>query len=193
MTQPARIALVFFGIVAAAASSQAATSVVTATPANTFSPQTITIRIGDTVTWVNPDTSVHNVVSDTGVFSSGPVTAGPWTYSFAFTTAGSFGYHCSAHGAPGVGMFGTVVVLDSIELAHGSDMTEDLGGAPDRYRIGQQPLSSYEVVVDVLAGNAGLQLDRLAASGTTVIQSGVAVTPTIDMSQSLRWENTSAS
>jgi len=193
MTQPARIALVFFGIVAAAASSQAATSVVTATPANTFSPQTITIRIGDTVTWVNPDTSVHNVVSDTGVFSSGPVTAGPWTYSFAFTTAGSFGYHCSAHGAPGAGMFGTVVVLDSIELAHGSDMTEDLGGAPDRYRMGQQPLSSYEVVVDVLAGTAALQLDRLDASGTTVIQSGVAVTPTIDMSQSLRWENTSAS
>jgi len=145
------------------------------------------------VTWVNPDTSVHNVVSDTGVFSSGTVTAGPWTFSFAFTSAGSFGYHCSAHGAPGVGMFGTVIVLDSIELAHGSDMTEDLGGAPDRYRIGQQPYSSYEVVADALAGNPALQLDRTDATGSTIIQSGVAVTSTIDMSQSLRWENSTAS
>jgi hypothetical protein len=89
-------------------------------------------------------------------------------------------------------MFGTVIVLDSIELAHGSDMTEDLGGARDRYRIGQQPYSSYEVVVDALAGNPLLQLDRVDSTGTTVLQSGSPVTPTIDMSQSLRWENTTA-
>jgi hypothetical protein len=94
---------------------------------------------------------------------------------------------------PGGGMFGTVVVLDSIELAHGSDMTEDLGGAPDRYRIGQKPFSSYEVVVDALAGNPQLQLDRVDATGTTVIQSGSAVSATIDMTQSLRWQNSGAS
>ena len=90
-------------------------------------------------------------------------------------------------------MFGTVIVLDSIELAHGSNMTEDLGGAPDRYRIGQKPYSSYEVVVDALAGNPLLQLDRVDASGTTVIQSGAPVTNAIDMTQSLRWENATAS
>jgi hypothetical protein len=147
------------------------------------------------VTWINPDAGVHNVFSDDGgsTFTSGPATAGPWTYSFTFTAAGTIGYHCQLHGAPGVGMFGTVIVLDSIELAHGSDMTEDLGGAPDRYRIGQQPYSSYEVVVDALAGNPALQLDRVGATGTTVIQSGSPVTPTIDMTQSLRWQNTTAS
>jgi len=177
----------------ASADAPAATTVVSTTVANTFNPQTVTVRIGDTVTWNNPDTSIHNVFSDDGTtFSSGPAVAGPWTYSFTFTAAGNFGYHCQLHGAPGVGMFGTVVVLDSIELAHGSDMTEDLGGAPDRYRIGQQPYSSYEVVVDALAGNPALQLDRVDAAGTTVIQSGAPVTNTIDMSQSLRWENSTA-
>jgi plastocyanin len=192
MTQRLFIAILTLAAGLTAAAAGAATTVVTTTVLNTFDPETVTIRIGDTVTWNNPDAGFHNVVSDGGVFSSGPPVAGPWTYSITFTSAGSFGYHCSAHGAPGVGMFGTVIVLDSIELAHGSDMTEELGGAPDRYRIGQQPYSSYEVVVDPLAGNPALQLDRVNAAGTTVIQPGAAVTATIDMSQSLRWENSTA-
>jgi hypothetical protein len=89
-------------------------------------------------------------------------------------------------------MFGTIAVLDSIELAHGSDMAEDLAGAPDRYRIGQKPYSSYEVVVDALAGDAFLDLRRVDATGTTTIQVGEAVSATIDMSQSLRWQNSTA-
>ena len=72
-------------------------------------------------------------------------------------------------------------------------MSEDLGGAPDRYRIGQQPYSSYEVVVDALAGNPALLLERVDATGSNVLQTGAAVTNTIDMSQSLRWANTTAS
>ena len=195
MSQRSCIALLTLAAGLAAAGAQAATTVVTLdSVTNKFKPQTVTVRIGDTVRWENPDPGFHNVVSDDGTtFSSGSPAVGPWTYSFTFTAAGNFGYYCEVHGAPGFGMFGTVVVLDSIELAHGSDMIEDLGGAPDRYRLGQQPYSSYEVVVDALAGNPALQIDRTDATGTTVIQSGVPVTPTIDMSQSLRWENATAS
>jgi plastocyanin len=194
MFRRSSIALLTFVAGLAAAGADAATTFVSLAGNNVFTPQTVTIRVGDTVTWDNPDTAMHNVFSDDGItFSNGPPVAGPWTYSFTFTATGSFGYHCQLHGTPGTGMFGTVIVLDSIELAHGSDMTEDLGGAPDRYRIGQQPYSSYEVVIDALAGNPALQLDRVNATGTTVIQSGSPVTPTIDMTQSLRWENTTAS
>src|SRR5439155_17195735 len=127
MSQRAWIALLTLGAGLAAAGANAATAAVAVlTPSNTFSPQTVTVRIGDTVAWDNPDPSgVHNVVSDDGMtFSSGAAVAGPWTYSFTFTTAGTFGYHCTLHGAPNSGMFGTVIVLDSIELAHGSDITE---------------------------------------------------------------------
>ena len=195
MSQRSLVALAAASLTLAASGARAATTVVTAAaPNNTFSPQAVTVRIGDTVVWNNVN-GFHNVVSDPdgSIFYSGDPAIAPWSYSFTFTQAGTYGYHCQPHGAPGAGMFGTVIVLDSIELAHGSNMSEDLDGAPDRYRIGQKPYSSYEVVVDALAGNPLLQLDRVDASGTTVIQSGAPVTTAIDMTQSLRWENAAAS
>jgi plastocyanin len=181
------------GLAAGAAHAATAFVTVSNTPTNSFTPQTITIRVGDTVVWNNVAGS-HNVVSDPAgaLFTSGAVAVAPWTYSFTFTTTGTFGYHCQPHGSPGTGMFGTITVVDSFELAHGSDMNDDLAGAPDRYRFGQKPFSSYEVVVDALAGNPLLQLDRVDATGTAVIQTGTPVSTTIDMSQSLRWENSTA-
>jgi plastocyanin len=194
MSHRTLLALALFGMGLSVSAAQAATSVVTVTdtPDFQFLPQVVTIRVGDTVQWNNVS-GIHNVFSDTaGLFTSGSPAAAPWTYRFTFTTAGTFGYHCQPHGSPGAGMFGTVVVLDSIELAHGSDMIEDLGGAPDRYRIGQKPYSSYEVVVDALAGNPQLELQRVDATGTTTIQTGAPVSATIDMTQSLRWQNSTA-
>lgn len=180
-------------VCAAATPAVAATHTVTLTAANTFVPPVVTIRVGDTVTWVNPaGAGSHNIVSDGGLFSSGSA-AGAFTFSFAFGSAGTFGYHCQPHGSPGTGQFGTVIVIDAIEVMHGSDLVDDLGGAPDRYRIGQRPFSSYEVVVDAVAGDPQLGLTRLDASGTTALQSGTAVTAAIDHSQSLRWQNASAS
>ena len=192
MSRCSLIALVVLTAGFAADRAQAATAVVTVLP-NSFSPQVVTIRIGDTVTWNNPTAAAHNVVSDGGLFSSGGAALGPWTFSHTFGSAGTFGYHCQPHGSPGAGAFGTIIVLDAIELTHGSDMYEDLGGAPDRYRIGQRPYSSYEIVVDSLAGNPLLQLDRLDSSGTTIIQTGGPISAAIDMSQSLRWQNSTAS
>jgi plastocyanin len=176
-----------------ATQAAAATVTVTAnmTPVTNFSPEVVTIRAGDTVRFVNVD-GFHNVLSDDGTWTSGPAASAPWTYSRVFPVPGTFGYYCVPHGGPGTGMFGTVIVLDSIELGHGSQITEDLNGAPDRYRISQKPYSSYEVVVDPVAGDPSLQLDRLAGATTTVLQSGAAVS-TIDMTQSLRWENATSS
>lgn len=175
--------------------SEAANHVVTvnSTPTNTFSPQTLTVRMGDTVTWVNPTVGIHNVFSDDGAtFTSGSPAAGPWTYSFVFANTGTFGYHCQPHGSPGTGQSGTIVVIDAIEIAHGSDMVDDLNAVADRYRIGQRPYSSYEVAADVIAGAAGLRLARMDAS-LAELQSGTAVTGAINNSQSLRWQNNSAS
>jgi plastocyanin len=180
-------------LAAAAALASTADVTVTSLPANTFIPQVVTIRVGDSVRWTNTD-GIHNVFSDDGFsFTSGSPAAAPWTYTYVFTTAGTFGYHCQPHGSPGTGQSGTIVVLPAVELAHGSDLVEDLAGAPDLYRIGQKPYSSYEVVVDPAAGDPTLQVDRLDATGTVLIQAGQAVTATIDMVQSLRWENATAS
>lgn len=87
-----------------------------------FSPSTLTINAGDTVTFSEVSGS-HNVVSDTaGLFrcangcdgdgkgGNGNVAGNNWSVTIPFPTAGSFGYYCEAHGAPGVGMHGTIRV-----------------------------------------------------------------------------------
>jgi uncharacterized repeat protein (TIGR01451 family) len=72
------------------------------------------------------------------------------------------------------------------ELVHGSRLVESLaaiaGPAADTdvYRISQKPYSSYEVVVDEVAGDvatggSGPEVLLLAADGTTVVQPSAAV------------------
>jgi plastocyanin len=70
-----------------------------------FSPATITVAVNTTVVWTNKDGIAHTVTSDTDVFDSGNMAANA-TYSFTFTTAGTYPYHCTYH----PGMLGSVVV-----------------------------------------------------------------------------------
>jgi hypothetical protein len=88
---------------------------------------------------------------------------------------------------------GTIVEDDlrDNELAHGMSLTADLTGPlPVLYRIGQAPLSSYEIVLDAVSGDAvpGLTLDRVGADSTTVLQSSAPVGT--GSARSLRWQNT---
>ena len=61
-----------------------------------FSPATITVPVGTKVTWTNKDPATHTVTSDTGAFDSKNLTTGN-TFSFTFSQAGSFAYHCAIH------------------------------------------------------------------------------------------------
>jgi plastocyanin len=70
-----------------------------------YDPATITVHVGDTVTWTNKDSVNHTVTADNGEFSSDPLGQGA-TFSFTFTKAGSYPYHCTIHPY----MTGTVVV-----------------------------------------------------------------------------------
>jgi plastocyanin len=70
-----------------------------------FTPNTITISAGETVTWTNKDNVNHTVTSNTPLFDSGSLGNGT-TFSFTFPSAGTFNYHCSIH----AGMTGTVIV-----------------------------------------------------------------------------------
>lgn len=115
----ALIAAAFFSIAA-----QAKTVFVTVGGQNglAFSPQTIDIDAGDTVTFLNFG-GLHNVVADDGSFrcargcdndgrgGSGAASSQLWSVSIDFPNAGTVGYFCETHGAPGTGMFGTINVL----------------------------------------------------------------------------------
>lgn len=72
---------------------------------NAFSPSTITVDVNTTVKWTNKDGVVHTVTSDDGSFNSGSI-PNNGTFSYTFTTAGTFNYHCAVH----TGMTGIVKV-----------------------------------------------------------------------------------
>ena len=77
-----------------------------------FDPPSVTVKSGDTVTWINEDTTPHIVASDPhpthtdlpGLESSS-LSQGQ-SYSFTFVKTGTFGYHCHLHPT----MKGTVIV-----------------------------------------------------------------------------------
>ena|SRR5688572_5545568 len=81
---------------------------------NKFEPQTVTIKVGQTVTWKWNGGS-HNVVGGTNCaadtsankFRSGDVQSGG-TFDKKFDVAGTFDYFCEPHCS--VGMTGKVVV-----------------------------------------------------------------------------------
>ena len=82
-----------------------------------FDPKTITVNVGDTITWTNNDTAEHTAQADDGSFDSKDVGAGK-SSSITFAKAGTFAYYCKYHGGPnGAGMSGTVVVQDATQPA----------------------------------------------------------------------------
>jgi plastocyanin len=82
---------------------------------NSYSPATVTINAGDSVTWTNNGEAAHSVTSTDGLFDSSPNCPGNIddciqpgeNYTHTFNSVGSFDYYCRVHGFT---MAGTVVV-----------------------------------------------------------------------------------
>lgn len=71
-----------------------------------FSPSSLTIAKGTTVTWKNNDSVTHTATADGGSFNTGNIAAGATSGGVTFNTSGTFTYHCSIHTT----MHGTIVV-----------------------------------------------------------------------------------
>lgn len=68
---------------------------------NAFSPSSMTVPVGTTVTWVNKDSYNHTVTSGAsrtpdGKFDSGNL-GGNGTFSHKFDAAGTYNYYCKLH------------------------------------------------------------------------------------------------
>ena len=70
-----------------------------------FSPATLTVPVGTTITWTNDDGTLHTVTSTTKVFTSAGLDGGG-TFSYTFTSPGTYSYYCKLHPH----MTGTIVV-----------------------------------------------------------------------------------
>lgn len=62
----------------------------------TFGPDTLTVPVNSTVTWVNKDDLPHVIASSDGVFKSKALDTDD-KYSYTFTKAGTYAYYCSIH------------------------------------------------------------------------------------------------
>ena len=63
-----------------------------------FSPASLTVEVGDTVTWTNLDTAPHDVAVTNGPdhFHS-PLLSRGQSWSFTFGVSGSYAYVCTVH------------------------------------------------------------------------------------------------
>lgn len=139
-----------------------------------FTPGTITIHVGDTVTWVNNGPSAHTATANDGSFNTGVLQKGH-SGSHTFTKAGTFAYICSIHPF----MHGTVVVLADTTSTTTTPATTPTTSTPasttpasttpaptSTNTAGQLPLTGFAATAIVLAGllmtGVGLALRRKA-------------------------------
>lgn len=62
----------------------------------TFNPPRITVKVGDTITWINQDDIPHTVRANAGSFKSKTLDTDD-RFAFTFTQPGSYDYFCSLH------------------------------------------------------------------------------------------------
>ena len=71
-----------------------------------FDPQTITVKSGEKITWVNKDGEPHTVVSVEKQFKKSPALDTDESYTVTAGAPGTYTYFCSVHPK----MTGTIVV-----------------------------------------------------------------------------------
>jgi plastocyanin len=70
---------------------------------NSYSPNPVTAKVGQTVAWRNADSLAHTATADAGGFDTGSIAAGASSNPIAMNAAGRFPYHCAIHGFTMVG------------------------------------------------------------------------------------------
>jgi plastocyanin len=82
----------------------------------TFRPQALTVKAGTTVTWTNKNDIPHGIASANNAFKRSQALDTDDSYSFTFTTPGTYQYFCYLHPH----MVGSIVV----EATPGSNATQ---------------------------------------------------------------------
>jgi LPXTG-motif cell wall-anchored protein len=126
-----------------------------------FGPATITIRVGDTVTWTNSGPSPHTATASGGGFNTGTLSRGQ-SGSHTFQQAGTFAYFCKIHPF----MHGTVVVTGSGQSSGTSGQSSQSSGSGSGGSGSSTPSSSGSTGTSAGSGNGSSQ--TLPATGLDV-------------------------
>ncbi len=170
--------------------SQAADHTIVTGPGLSFTPSTLTIDAGDTVTFSNPSQGMHNVRADDNSFrcangcdgkgGNGDPSTNDWSFSVTFSQPGTVGYHCEIHGAPGAGMFGTITVQGTPPPPPPS--AGSLGFTRTGYSAAENAGS-----VSIAAGRSGGSSGAVSVQYATADGTGVAGTQYRSASGTLSW------
>jgi plastocyanin len=134
-----------------------------------FSPASVTVAAGDTVTWRNTGQAPHNATADDGSFSTPDLNNGQ-SASHTFSRAGTFSYICTIH----PNMHGTIRVLSSNTGGGG-------GGSAGSSSSGSSQSEASAVASPSAAGNStslpatGLAVGALALIGLAMLAGGIAL------------------
>ena len=85
-----------------------------------FSPTSITINVGDRVTWTNTDAVAHTATATSGAFDTGNIDQGE-SATVRFTQPGTYSYICTPHPS----MTGTIRVRAASGGANPTDPPTD--------------------------------------------------------------------
>jgi plastocyanin len=130
-----------------------------------FSPNSLTIEIGDSVVFTNTGGS-HNVNGTQVSFPANPEsfgnTIGPagWVYGFKFTVEGTYSYKCDVHG---VGMSGTITVVDPAGIEEKPELSYSIYPNPANaiLNVNIDPKSLSDNMSIVLYDLTGKQVTRI--------------------------------
>jgi len=132
----------------------------------TFTPSTITIGVGGTVTWLNDDDRQHTASATGGSFDSGVLNAGA-SYSRSFPSAGTFPFLCQIH----PDMTGTILVSPAPGATAPPPAATPAPTAPAGG--GGTGLTGDVTIVDFAFRPGDLTVD--AGSRVTIVNAGVAI------------------
>ena len=162
----ALIALFTFVPLAGAAPRAAETKNVTAKDFE-FAPKTISVNVGDTITWTNDGPSPHTVTADDASFDSGNLDKGG-TFSHTFDKAGTFAYFCKYHGSKGgTGMAASITVAEAAAAAPPAAPAAPAAAAPTGSvdAADQAIVNGSITVANVTAGQDGWIVAHLDEGG----------------------------
>jgi plastocyanin len=172
-------------------SSGVAATITVRITAGGFSPKTLTLNDGDTVTWTNADKATHQVVANNGIFASGALKTGQ-SYSYTFKGAGKFNYHdalkpsltgtITVKGPPASVTLGVAAPIVNYGDQTTITGTVSSGKTNETVYVNSQPWgSSVQQIATLMTGANGTFTYTIAPTIYTTysVKWGSAVSPTI--------------
>jgi plastocyanin len=181
------VALVGLVALLAAGAIGAATTTIQITK-NGFTPSTVTVNAGDTVTWHNSDTKTHQVVADNGAFASPALAAGA-SWSYTADKSGKFTYR-DAYATTHKGTVTVNAPPATLQLTP-SLSTVIYGSATQLNGQVSNQLTNEPVTLTAQAygkSTQSLQSTTTQANGTFIF----GVTPTISTTYSAHWRTSNS-